>query len=362
MLESIKAKNFQSHEDTELILSQSVNAITGVSDVGKSSITRLIQWVVTNRPTGTAFQSYWADKEGTKGELNFDGTVVSRTRSKTKNSYKLGKTEFDTVKTDIPQEVQDFINLSDVNIQGQHDHYFLLQDSSGEVAKKLNKITNLEIIDFVLKEITSDITENNGNIVTIESAINDLTEKLKGYEHLDKVEHLLNDISKLLQQQEEAEITTEKLIITIDGIKDTKEELEMLGEWLKIETEVSPIIEMVQRVEDINYEYQELSEIVKSITDLNKLIQTLSDQVGYEEKVDNILGYIEECNRFVDDLRALSKLLLTININIDAVEEFEGRILKLTDEAVGLIKENEMCPLCGGKVGEDALEHIRSWL
>jgi len=361
-LDKITAINFQSHKKTELDLHSGVNAITGASDVGKSSIERLVEWVRTNRPTGTAFQSHWAEKDGTKGILEFDGIKVARHRSKTKNSYKVGSDEFNVVKTDVPQQVQDFINLDDINIQGQHDRYFLMQDTSGEVARKLNKIANIDIIDFVLSEIDSDIRKSNQDIALINKTIDETTEELEKYKNIDQVEELITKITKLINEQEEMQEAAVSLQNTIEYIKETEEEIEAIDAWLAIENDLTPLIKIMEELEYAQERQRSLQTIVDDITELEKHIQTLSDQAGCEKDVEAILDYLKEYNATVDALRALNRLVLNINSTADSIEELEKKIADGIEQIVQLISKNKICPLCGGTIKGDISKHIEGWL
>ena len=361
-LEQINIQNFQSHKNTELNLNSGINAITGSSDVGKSSITRAIYWVLTNRPTGTAFQSYWADKEGTTVELKFDVTSVKRIRSKTKNSYELGKTKFDVVKTDVPEEVLQFLNLSDVNIQNQHDKYFLLQDSAGEVAKKLNSVANLEIIDFALKEVNSDISQNSGRINNTEVEIYELKNKLEGFNHLDRIESLLKKLSTQIAEQEEIEITLCNLHDLIGGIEAVEEDLQNLDLWLNIENDMQPLLKKIDLFQSTTTEINSLQKLIESIRSIEVEINQISEYVKCEPEVETLLSQISEYKKVSQEIRFIHKLCLEIAIVVDSIEQLDENISKATDKAVNIISKNNLCPLCGSNITNDALEHIRSWL
>jgi len=361
-LEQINIQNFQSHKNTELNLNSGINAITGSSDVGKSSITRAIYWVLTNRPTGTAFQSYWADKEGTTVELKFDVTSVKRIRSKTKNSYELGKTKFDVVKTDVPEEVLQFLNLSDVNIQNQHDKYFLLQDSAGEVAKKLNSVANLEIIDFALKEVNSDISQNSGRINNTEVEIYELKNKLEGFNHLDRIESLLKKLSTQIAEQEEIEITLCNLHDLIGGIEAVEEDLQNLDLWLNIENDMQPLLKKIDLFQSTTTEINSLQKLIESIRSIEVEINQISEYVKCEPEVETLLSQISEYKKVSQEIRFIHKLCLEIAIVVDSIEQLDENISKATNDAVRIISENKLCPLCGNKITDNAITHIRSWV
>ena len=364
MYESLEIKYFQSNQSTKYDFVDGINIITGQSDSGKTSGLRALEKLRKNRPGGLPFRPHkpHETKEPTEIIATIDGVAASRIVSKTINQYKLGDEVFDVVGTGVPEEITNFLNLSDDTIQGQHDTYFLLQNSAGEVAKKLNKVASLEIIDFVTKEVNSTISENTKDIKGTEKSIEEIEEQLIEYKHLDKVEELINTISDQLQKQQKAEEDCERLTSIIITIQETEESIKGLEEWLEIEDEVLPIIEMTNKLKEAQIEEKELQRTIDSITELEKLIQTLSALIVKEEEANLLLGYIKEYNELVVDLRALQRLILNININTDIILGKEEEIAELTKQAIALIQENEVCPLCGGKVGKAVLRHIENWL
>ena len=179
MLESLEAINFQSNKASKVFLHPKINVFTGQSDSGKTSLSiRALDLLRKNRPRGFAFKTH-KSKEATEVAATFDGVTATRIRSKTTNQYKLGEEIFDVVGSDVPEEITNFLNISDNTIQSQHEDYFLLQTSPGEVAKKLNKVANLEIIDFVTKEVNSEIKENTKAITAADTTIKETKESLQ---------------------------------------------------------------------------------------------------------------------------------------------------------------------------------------
>ena len=362
MLEILEAINFQSHKLSKVSLHPKINIFTGQSDSGKTSLSmRAFELLRKNRPRGLAFKTH-NSKEPVEVAATFDGVTATRIRSKTVNQYKLGNEIYDVVGSDVPEEITNFLNVSDNTIQSQHEDYFLLQNSPGEVAKKLNKVANLEIIDFVTKKVNSEITTTETTIKETENTIEEIEEDLQKYKHLDKAEELINTILDQIQKQEEVEEEYEQLTTTINTIKETEEDLEGLNEWLEIEDEVLPIVEMVNELKEVQIEERELKTTIDSITQIEERIQTLSALIGREEAANDILGYIKEYNELVVDLRALQGLILNINISTDIILGKEEEISELTEQAIALIKENEMCPLCGGGINKKTIAHIKNWL
>lgn len=198
MIRKIKIQNIQSHKDTELALSPGVNAIVGSSNNGKSAILRALYWVRYNRPLGTDnLLSHWAfDKKGNQiadmqATVENDSGAVTRRRTKNENQYIVNGEELNVVKTDVPEQVEMLLRLSDTNIQRQQDAPFLLSLTSGQVAQYFNKTVRLDVIDRVLSNAESKRRKTAGEIKQTEELLNEYQQKKEKYAWLDSVEKLL---------------------------------------------------------------------------------------------------------------------------------------------------------------------------
>ena len=156
-IKSIRVQNIQSHKDTTLVFHKGVNAIVGITDSGKSSLYRSLDWLINNRAAGKTFYSSWGGDSIV--DMTFDDAVtVSRLKSKEGNAYEIAApkrktSEFKAFKTTIPVEVSETVNMDDINLQTQLDAPFLLSSSAGDVAKVLNKVANLTSIDTSISNI-----------------------------------------------------------------------------------------------------------------------------------------------------------------------------------------------------------------
>ena len=108
MIESIRIKQFQKHKDTTLEFANGLNVICGESHNGKSAIIKAILWVLTNKPSGTAFRRIGHDGEDTSVKVTFNDGSVERVRGDKRSCYIYGNEEFKAVRTDVPSEIQHF--------------------------------------------------------------------------------------------------------------------------------------------------------------------------------------------------------------------------------------------------------------
>lgn len=141
-------KNYQGHEESELeFVSPGINAIVGKNGHGKSSIFRALRSV----PLG---DSLYRRKRTRETTVTIDGCTKGYVKSK--NIYRVDDTEFKALRNLVPKEVTDRLQLKEINFRSQHNQYFLLQDSPGAVARTMNELTDLGVIDYVASALKSE--------------------------------------------------------------------------------------------------------------------------------------------------------------------------------------------------------------
>lgn len=146
-MERLRIENYQAHRELDLVLDEPVTTIVGSTDSGKSSVVRALRWLCLNRPRGTAFIS--DGEKSCRVKAKFGNTTVERGKGK-ENRYRVGKKVYTAFGDSVPEEVAMTVNVSDINFQRQHDAPFWFSLSPGEVARQLNSIVDLEVIDDVL--------------------------------------------------------------------------------------------------------------------------------------------------------------------------------------------------------------------
>ncbi len=293
MIKSLHITNFQSHKNTYLEFHNGVNVVLGVTDSGKSSLFRAMNWLINNRPTGESFRSNWGGDTNVFIELNEDINIV-RKRTKKENVYyihdKEDPVEFKAIKTDVPDEIKTVLNMSSINIQRQLDSHFLLSNTSGETSKFLNKIVNLDKIDIALKNAETDKRQTNGTISSMELFIEQELTEIKKYNNIKEIDEILTGLEKEQSQIdiEDHEIDLLKdLISDISALDRKKKSFENLAEIEKIYWKLDKDIQEIQVYDDM---IQELSAILDEI-DLNMTSKkNLKSKIKeLEKKYNNIM-------------------------------------------------------------------------
>lgn len=165
MIERIDLKNFQCHEERSVRLGPGLNVFLGPTDAGKSAFLRALRWAFLNLPAGSEFVRHGTDKAGVR--VKVDGRIIARVKGKTVNEYKLDGGSYKNLgQGGVPEPIRVLVNVGPENFQGQFDPTFWLGLSPGQVAKELNRIVNLDVMD----ESLADLSSRHRKAVTVREA------------------------------------------------------------------------------------------------------------------------------------------------------------------------------------------------
>lgn len=342
MIKELLISNFQSHKDTHLEFSPGVNIIVGSSDSGKTAILRALKWLVTNRPSGDSIRSNWGGK--TSVELFTDDAHIVRSKDK-EAEYILGDTHFKAFSTEVPKEIQDALNLSEINMSNQLDAPFLLSETPGVVAQHFNRVAHLDMIDSGLQNVQKWIRELEQTIKYKEADIKTKEESLQTYVHLDKFEaevEILEDLDNRLHQKETALQRLNKLIRDYHG---TEEELSAYTDLLDLEGKVDEVLGLIDKSTALDQKLIKLESLVDNIREVQYDLNQQEDLL----QLGNIVGYIFENRNLAttiqDNRSKLMRLLIGIKANSEEINikaQYVTSLKKVFDKEMG-----ETCMLCG---------------
>lgn len=345
MINSLFLKNIQSHKSSKLNFSKGVNLIIGTSDAGKSVIIKAIKKLASNRPTGPALLSWFGKTSIITAD--FDGNKVSRIISSTKNSYKINDTEFKKVKSDVPVEVSDILNINqNINIQSQVDPFFLLSNmySPGKVAEQFNEIVDLEIIDRSRRNIDSIEQREEKEKNKIEKEISDDSETLKTYDWINVTESKIKKAEKL-------ETKINKLKNTLNFIIDSLNEISLLRNSIKekqplllLGKKIEKALQLCDEIKNLKNEKADISKTLRSIRIAKSNIKKQKKYEKIDQKVKKALQLRSEINNFEKEKNSISKTIRSLKSSKKNLQDKKERLTLHENK----FHENmpEICPLC----------------
>ena len=365
MLKSISIKNYQTHKETDLTFNEGVNVITGTSDSGKTAILRSLSWLINNRPSGDAFKNWDVPlKEPVSTSLELeDGSSILLERQNGKNTYSIFdkqgvETKFSAIKTDVPKEVSDLLNLAEYNSQSQHQSYFLLQDTPGEIAKKLNDLVGLSIIDTLFSNIASQVRQTSIKISVLVSDRDNTERDLKQYEKLDEIGSIIENLEKLDEETTGIMSSLNFIEQKLSALVKIKEEREKLIPLIKIESEVVMISDMISEVSDTETHIRNINQSIKTLKSIQEELVTEKAWLELEPIYDEINGKIID-HIAISAKRTVLEKFSTIGRNISKSLALEKKAARdLSEQYINLIKESNTCPTCGNRIDAARLAAI----
>ena len=343
MIQELKIRNFQSHRKSVLKFHEGVNVITGSSDCGKSAIIRALKWLVWNRPGGDAFRSNWGGDTNVSIKLD-DGTKIYRSKGSV-NLYEVNDTEFTAFGQDVPEEIQQLLNLTEVNIQQQLDSPFLLTETPGNVASHFSKVARIDKINATEKNINSEIRRLNSEIEKGKKDIEKFETELSEFPDLEKIEIELDVLEQVEGERNKivtAKSTLSNLIRSIDTVS---ERIEEEAELLPFEIVVDSLIAKIEERDEIDSKCFQLATLQDDIEMLDHKAKKYRKIIGIEKTVNSLLLKItdkREIMRCQQLLQSQTYKLTTLNKKLLKTQE---NVLKLQQQ----FKQNfpNVCPLCG---------------
>lgn len=382
----VTIRNFQSHKETQIELSPTVNSLEGVSDSGKSAVLRAMLWALTNKPDGTAFASYWAKNR--KGEIQAPVSVsidnITRIRSKEFNGYLRyganGEERYEALKGAVPVEIERAVNIGAVNIQRQMDPPFLLSSTPGEAARYLNSLVGLEEIDTYQKALKGKSRDNANSLKDENARLAEAEKNLARYDWVDGakekvaglekacgvVEGLESDIATLgaldeLARLDEKIQRTKCVFITadakinsypntdalyadlmclqrLDEIKDTGVKLERAKFAVQA---VEPKIDALSRIDTraLDSELSTLSAALSTLEDITTGLAKKNSRISAANGLIERGQYVGDCIRDLEETIRHVNEAETLSNSIHAAER------ELAEVSASL--EGKACPICG---------------
>ena len=351
MIETIHLKHIQSHKDTVINLSPGVNVIKGTSHHGKSSILRGLTWNLLNKPKGEGIRSHFAEpSDPMEVGVEFNDGYVIRKRDKDENSYEVSGVEDPLEgfgKGDPPQEVFDVSQMSEVNLGSQHDNYFLLQDSPGEVGRKINQIVGLDIINKVLKKGNSIIKDTDNRLTICKEEIEGIDKDLEEYEFIDRAEELIQNIQDDMNNMSDLEEEVQKLENLCKDIKKERKEIADLEDWLTIK---EPVFFLKDKIGRLNADQKELDGIQTTVGFIRKEREFIAGRekiLVLRKPIENIKSKLLELDNLQESLRQLNTVYTDIQTEVGVQNSLNQQLNKSKELLQQKQKLLATCPKCG---------------
>jgi len=328
MINKLTIKNFQSHNNSKLEFGPGVNVICGSSGHGKSAIIRALNLIINNKPGGTSFIT--ENEKECKIILESEDNKIERVKSEKENYYKLNNEKLTAFGVDTPEEVTKVLNFNDLNFQFQHDSSFLISESPGQIAKTLNRVINLEIIDNSLagaeklrRQYKKEVDENK-------ELLKQYKDDIDSYNWIDNFKIQIDTLKSKNDTVNSKINDIEKLKNTIERLSNYKDEINEYSKTLKYKKNVDKLNE---KVNVLNFK---INDINKLENDINKLNNYENDISGYSKVLfhkKTILKLNEKLNNLNSKILKVNNFKVLINkLNNESIIDIDNKIQTLKKE------------------------------
>jgi len=375
MIKKICIRNFQSHENSEIIFHPNFNAIIGPTNSGKSSIVRALNFLFFNEPWN---QSFMRNNKKVIIDAVINETKLRRIKSD-KDNYisliseknKIPECEFNNFGYKMPMEIVDFTKLYfieldegqkiNMNIVNQFERIFLLNDSGAIRAKFIHKLSGIHIIDNILRDTNKDIKELNMNIKNKNEQLNKLKKDLELLYYVNIKKKKMEDINNKIKILKENIDKINKLEDLYDKILKWRQDKEKIVEQIEKLNKIN--FYLIDKLEDYEVKINRLKEIKENYIELIKKYKKIDEKKQKFENIDfKLINILENYKNEMDVLEKLNieienfeKNLQNVYIHYNNIlREFSNNKEKYKIE----LKKKKNCPICNSLLNNEKIEEI----
>jgi len=290
MLKSLSIRNFRLHKKLKIVFSPNITTLVGKSYAGKSTAVRALKWVCLNRPTGTSVIRWGAGEA--KVTLKLDEHEITRIRSKSKNLYLLQEKtketitghKFEAFGNNVPERISKIVNTTENSFQGQHSLPFWFGETSGEVARKLNSIVNLSLIDTSLSYLSSTLTKARHTVDICKDRLEEVRKRKKEFGFVVEMEKEWSGVKKASKQYTTLDAET----VELESILELCEEYEDTVKTIKPPS-LSPLTHAYEKLFEIEDKYTKIEIMMDKVERMNgELCELQKRKLNMKKQLDKI--------------------------------------------------------------------------
>lgn len=361
-IKTVILENFQSHEKSAFNLDKGLNIIVGVSNIGKSSVSRALSLVLFNQ-----WDKSWV-RFGSKYcrvTIQTDNDIeVIREKGVAVNKYILKFPNqqdqvFESFGVSVPEPVQQALRIHEVqidatdslnlNFAGQMDSLFLLAQTGSYRAKVLGKLSGANYLDFAIRELNREKRQVSAEKSGKDLELIELQGQVDQLIPIENYKEPITDIDTKLTALSAQEARLERIRSLFERVKTFKVawEQQTAIEALISKIDTSKIAEIALKVDKI----KAISTLLSRFTDFeavnmkqNKL-QSLLSQVNL-----SIIPILIEKNSNVKKIRDIS---VKLNKNqkelvskTDELSRVEQQYQEAKEQYSTMLKNAGVCPVC----------------
>jgi hypothetical protein len=256
------------------------------------------------------------------------------------NTYTVDTKVLEAFGAEVPGDVSRVLKIDSVNFQGQHESPFWFDLSPGDVAKQLNAIVDLSLIDKTMKKLNSRLRTAKAELSVCQQRLEKASEEYTSLEWIEDVNVLLIKVESLEKSCGDLVVWIGNLKWAISKATESCEESFSLGESL-----------MIGEIAVRAGSYQKKLEKTIAV-----LVDLINEATSCQDVLDREIPDLTEIDRLAIQVAGArdrtSVLASMINIQVDLVQHLGAWSTNLKRAERKLKNETgDVCPLCGNYMG-----------
>lgn len=363
MIKDIHIINFQAHKETLLSLSEGVNIISGRSHSGKSSIMRALRWAFLNKPIGDGFRRDGIDNtdEVTTAVSFSDDKYIIRKRDNSDNVYKTSehKDQFSALRGAVPEEINGITKIGPEHIQTQGEKYFLIGKTPGQIARELNKVVGLELIDKTISAIKKKVSDTESELKSSNVNIDKIKSELDEYEGVDELVEIVTEIQNLRNQELHLTGKVGGISGILLKIDFENESIEECNKVISLEKSAKTILSYVEKVYALKDKKDKVSEILSNINKHRDRISSCELVISLEKEILSLSEDRKEAENRAYELSKIETLYRSIGRERKRAESLAEALESLEKRKSELIEKLSYCQYCGADKAYWNLDRVK---
>ena len=352
MITKVRLKNFQAHKNRVLEFTEGVNIIRGSSDAGKSAIIRAMIACITGKDFNSAYQT-WGTNGPMEVTIEIDGHVITRGRDAKSNYYILDGKKFAALRGECPKEISEIFNIGADQLNSQYESFYLLSETAGGVAKKIQAICDLDSIARISKVSTKAVSDATTEERIIERKLSDLEPRLQ---KLDDVIILRRRYQRLVERGEYLQ-EQEATLSSYEKLKAGYEKLvvyENLAAAASLRPDLDQCVELLTSIKNKRSEREQLIRLQKNVERLSMKIEKAAKAESTLKENKSIFVEIQKMQKSLQENEKRMKNFENLKVKYEKTtkvfEKAKKELKNLYIEREELFKEIKICPLCGASL------------
>jgi len=266
MIEKITIENFQKHRKSVFEFDP-VTTFVGPSDTGKSAIMRALRWVMLNEPDGDSFVSYGA--KGCTVRLYVDGHVIVRRRGGSKNEYELDGEVYKAFgRGGVPEQIAEILRVTPINFQSQHDLLYWLQLNGADLAKALNRVVDLEIIDASLVEVNKRLRRSKSELEIRDRDLIEVDQQIDALDWFEIADVEFRKCVRIAEKWQDVQKQQNALSVSHQSVIDLKSREKVISDAVSDAT----FVEIGDRIEITSKQANVLQAILRGVRASDRIV------------------------------------------------------------------------------------------